>query len=88
MSHTQAAFDFTHLDAEAYLTRRLREHGHEIFTGMTDASTRQERFRAAILEAGLEFAIVGRNAAGKTETYTQVFERLYNEPLERKPKGK
>lgn len=73
--------DFAHFDAEAYLARRLGEHGTRVFTGVTDAQIRKDRFRAAIIDGGHSCTIIGRNLAGKVETYAQLFERMFNEPL-------
>lgn len=79
---SQYTMDFTHFDAESFIVRRLKDHGREVFTGVSDPATRRERIRAAILEGGLEYAILGRNLAGKPETYAAAFERLYGEPLQ------
>lgn len=86
---TQSVMNFAQFDAEAYLARRLGEHGRQVFIGSTDSGVRREKFRTAILEHGLDAVIVGRNLAGKTENYAQLFERIFNEPLEtKKPKRK
>jgi hypothetical protein len=78
---------FKGLDAELFLERRLHEHGHPIFAGITDPDERRERIRYSIIDAGLDVAIVGRNpSTKKPETYAEAFARLYGEPLE--PKGK
>ncbi len=71
------------LTAEAWLIRRLGNHGRHVEDGVTDVAIRRERIRAALLEGGLEVVVVGRGASGKPETYAQVFGRLYGEPLER-----
>lgn len=81
MSQLQSAFSFTDFDAEIYLTRRLRDHGAQIFEGDTTREARRERYRSAIVNHGLERVIVGHNKAGKCETYADLFERLFNEPL-------
>jgi hypothetical protein len=86
---SQYAMDFQSFDAETYLVRRLKEHGHAIFTGVSDPEIRRERIRTAILDAGLDCTLVGKNLAGKTETYADLFGRIYAEPLHAKqPKGK
>jgi len=68
-------------DAETWFAKRLTEHGVTILSGAPDRATRMERFRGAILGCYLEAVIVGGKAAGKPETYQQIFERLYGEPL-------
>ena len=78
---TQYSMQFKDFDAEAFIVRRLADHGRQVFTGVTDPAIRRERIRQAILDGKLEAAIIGKNAAGKAETYSQLFERLYGEPL-------
>lgn len=68
-------------DAEKWFAKRLTEHGVTILSGAPDLATRKERIRSAILGCYLEQTIIGRNQAGKAETYAQSFERLYGEPL-------
>lgn len=86
---SQSAMDFSQFDAETFLARRLGEHGARVFLGLTDQANRKDRFRAAINEHGLDAVIVGRNLAGKTETYEQLFQRIFNEPLHvKQPKRK
>lgn len=72
---------FPQLDAEAFIVKRLKDHGAQIFQGVTDSAERRQRIRKAIIDAGLDRTIVGRNSAGKTETYSQTFERAFHEPL-------
>lgn len=77
-----------HVSQERWLERRLHEH-RVPFCWITDADARRERFRAAIIAGFVDQAIVGKNLAGKAETYAQLFERIFNEPLWRqKPKLK
>ncbi|HZP86617.1 MAG TPA: hypothetical protein VFB54_07330 [Burkholderiales bacterium] len=66
---------------EAWLARRLRDHGVDVFAGTTDRDIRRERIRAAILERGLAAVVLGKGAGGKPENYLQIFERLYQQPL-------
>jgi hypothetical protein len=73
--------DFRDMDAEMFIAKRLRDHGAKIFDGVTDATERKERIRKAIIDCGLEATIIGRSAAGKTETYSDAFSRFYKEPL-------
>lgn len=70
---------FHTLDGEMFLVRRLNNRA--VFVGLTDPPIRRERARKAIIEAGLDCTIVGRNAAGKVERYGELFERIYSEPL-------
>lgn len=77
----QSTFAFQSLDAEIELTRRLKQHGALIFEGDTTPAARRERFRSAIVNHGLDMAIVGRGADGKCETYAAMFERIFHEPL-------
>jgi hypothetical protein len=75
-----SAPELQRLAHEQWLAQRLGEHGAGVFTGLTDRDTRRERFRAAILEHGLEAVVVGRHE-GKPQTYAQAFERLFGEAL-------
>ena len=66
---------------EAWLAKRLEQHGCEIFAGLTDPAIRRERIRAAIIEHNLAAVVLGRGADGKPENYEVVFKRLYGQPL-------
>lgn len=70
----------TELRHELWLGARLERHGVSVFAGDTTVEQRRDRVRAAILEHGLETVIAGSRDR-KPETYAQVFERLYGEPL-------
>jgi hypothetical protein len=84
---SQHAAEFSRFDAELYLAKRLAEHGVHVCYGVTDPEIRKERFRVAILDAEKDCVIVGRSrATGRVETYANLFQRIYGEPLE--PKGK
>jgi hypothetical protein len=72
---------FQNLDAEVFIAKRLREHGAKIFEGVTDSAERKERIRNAIIDCELDSTVIGRNAAGKPETYADAFARFYQEPL-------
>jgi hypothetical protein len=76
---------FHRFDGEAFLAKRLKDRGREIFIGTTDTAERMRRFRIAITDARLMSVVVGTNLAGKTETYADLFARIYDEPLEPKP---
>jgi hypothetical protein len=73
--------EFKHFDQEHYIVRRLHEHGADIYSGVTDPEIRKARIRAAIVNNRLEYAVVGKNLAGKTETWADLFKRVFNEQL-------
>lgn len=86
-SSRQGSIDFASFDAEAYLTRRLGEHGAKVFEGDVTREQRIERFRDVILTAGLDCTIIGKHQ-GKCETYADYFERIFHDRLTPKVKGK
>jgi hypothetical protein len=83
---------FDLMDAEAWLRQRLTDHGalervpdlkhrvREVTAGATTTAERAERMRQVILHHSLEAIIAGRRG-NKTETYADLFERIYGEPL-------
>lgn len=74
--------ELSRFDGELYFIARLKDHGAQIMTGVTDPTIRRERIRKAILDNGLDAVIFGRNrGTGKPDTYSQAFERFYGEPL-------
>lgn len=76
------------LEGEAFLCKRLHDHGAHMYP-VSPQYPLKERIRRAILDARLECVTIGRNAATKKcETYAEAFERLYDEPLTPKRKGK
>lgn len=76
---------FARWDQEAWLIKRLGEHGARVDEGVTGWDTRRERIREVILRESLSEVIIGKSAiTGKTETYRQIFERFYEQPLEAK----
>lgn len=79
----QTATLFERLEGELWLAKRLGEHGAEIFTGDTDERERRLRFRHAIQLNGLDMVQCGPSKAtgGKSETYAEVFKRIYGERL-------
>lgn len=75
-------------DAERHFAKRLLEHGVKVFEGDTTREARRERFRSAVVNHGLDMAIVGRAPDGKCETYAQIFERIFDQPLiAKQPRG-
>jgi hypothetical protein len=78
---SQESLQFKTFDVEMYFARRLGEHGKSIFTGISDPSITKARIRQAIIEARMDCNIIGRAPNGKSETYSQSFQRFYGEPL-------
>ena len=73
---------FHDFDVEAFFVTRLAQHGTSITIGRTDPKIRKDRIRKAILDNKREFTIIGQFAGSrKAETYKQLFERHYGEPL-------
>lgn len=64
---------------EAWIRDRL--DAPALFGGLTTPEERRERVRDLILGRGLEFAIAGRREGGKCETWSDLFARIYGEPL-------
>lgn len=72
----------TSLNDEAWLARRMREHGGgDVFQGTTDTAIRKDRMRSAIKDGGLSAVVVGRSNERRPVTWSTAFERLYGEPL-------
>ncbi len=68
------------IEHEEFLAKRLGEHG--LHTGLTTTESRREKLRAAIEKIGPS-VIAGRHPkSGKSETYQEVFERLYGVKFE------
>lgn len=88
MSTQQSSMAFKELDAEIWFAKRLVQLLTPMFVGTTERAIRKERFRNAIISAGLEKVILGKRADGKCETCAEGFERLYGEPLQPKQQGK
>lgn len=89
MSQPQNSFSFEELDREAWIVKRLGEHGVQVFGGTTTREMRAQRIRNAILDSGLDCTLIGRRGESvKAETYAQIFERHFGEPLHAKLKGK
>lgn len=71
----------TELNHEFWLAGRLKQHGADPqIEGDIGLSIRRDRIRMAILDHWLGPVVAG-NRDGKPETYAQVFERLYGQPL-------
>ena len=67
---------------ESWIARRLRRA--DLFAGVTTPDERRERVRRAILDGRLEMAVAGKRAGQACETWREVFERVYGEPLGRR----
>lgn len=65
-----------YFEPQRYLAHRLREHGTDLFDGLTDTTSRAQKARAAIVAKGLAAVVIGRYA-GKPETYSQYFARTF-----------
>jgi hypothetical protein len=88
MTQNALPLELDESDTEASLIRRLGEHGAQVFVMDVTGQARIQRYRSAILGGGLDCVIVGRAPNGKPETYAQLFERHFGEPLQLKRKGK
>lgn len=71
-----------HVEAEAWLAERLKDHGCDIYAGEGYA-TYLDRLGACIVRNGLTHAIVGRKD-GKPESYAVCFARIAGKPLPKK----
>lgn len=78
-SQLQADEHFRRFDVEAWIIGKLG-NPPSITEGITDYATRKVRIRGEILNRGLEN--VPMVSKGNRETYSQVFERFYGEPLQ------
>ena len=89
-SQSQNSLEFSRLDGEIYLARRMLEQrlDTDLFEGLTDHNARRERARLAITALGCDTTIIGRRPDRKPETYAAFFERLYGEPLTLKRKAR
>lgn len=70
----------TRYDAEAYFVRRLKDHGVAVYLCSTSPETNRDRIRAGIAKGSLAGVIIGAKG-GKPETYEELFQRVYGEPL-------
>jgi hypothetical protein len=65
---------------EEWIVQRLREP--TLFDGVTTADERKQRVRAAILGRDAAAAIAGKRPDASCETWTDLFQRVYGEPLQ------
>lgn len=67
-------------DAERFFVRRLGDHGVTVYLCSTSPETCRENIRRGIADGGLAGVIIG-SKGGKPETYEELFQRVYGEPL-------
>lgn len=85
---TQAAMDFTLSQDENFLAKCLQKKNIYVYPA-SEQFPLKERFRQAINDAKIDWGIISRNPiTKKSETFGQLFERIYHEPLEPNTKGK
>lgn len=68
------------IQVEAWIAERLRLY--DLFDGVTTPEIRRDRIRERILARGMTLAIAGRGPGGKSETWQELFARVYGTPLE------
>lgn len=56
--------------------------------GITTREERRERIRRAIVGEGRQFAIAGKRPGKPAETWEQLFQRVYGQPLDAQPSEK
>lgn len=66
------------LTKELWMAKQLGNPA--LFSGVCDDVVRKNRIRLEILRRGLDQTMAG-NRNGKSETWAQVFARVYQEPL-------
>lgn len=69
------------VQVESWICDRLRK---DLFCGLTTAEERRERLRAEILERDMAEAVAGRRKGQTCESWAELFERIYGEPLVRR----
>lgn len=53
--------------------------------GVTTREERRERIRAEIIEQAREYAIAGKRPTQPAETWGQLFQRVYGQPVNQQP---
>ncbi len=78
---SRARFDGPRPSAEHWMARKL---GLPLDWdgGTTSGEQRREAIRESILRRCLNYATAGRNPQGQSETWAELFERLYGAPLD------
>lgn len=69
------------VQVEAWICDRLRK---DLFAGLTTPEERRERLRNEIIDRCMCDAIAGRRKGQTCESWSELFERLYGEPLVRR----
>jgi hypothetical protein len=64
---------------ETWIARRLQRP--DLFAGVTTPDERRERVRQAIVDGRMAMAVAGKRAGQSAETWREVFERVYGQPL-------
>lgn len=67
------------VQVESWIADRLREP--TLFDGVTTALDRRERVRGVIERRQLHLAIAGKRLGDKCETWSDLFLRVYGEPV-------
>lgn len=66
--------------AVKFFIRRLKEHGVTVYECVTSPETTRDNIRRGIVAGQLDATIIG-SKDGKPETYAQLFERVWQQPL-------
>jgi hypothetical protein len=64
---------------EVWISRRLMRP--DLFAGVTDQADRRELVRRVILDGDMAEAIAGKRRDAACETWAELFERVYGDPL-------
>ncbi len=70
------------VQVEAWILSRLG--ARNLFDGVTTPDDRRERLRAYLVNRQMQDAIAGRRKGQTCESWSDLFERLYGEPLVRR----
>lgn len=69
------------ITVESWIARRLQRP--DLFAGVTTPDQRRERVRQVIVDGRLEHGIAGKRDGVTCETWADLFQRVYGEPLRR-----
>jgi hypothetical protein len=64
---------------ETWIARRLQRP--DLFAGVTTPDERRERIRQVIVDGRMAMAIAGKRAGQSAETWSDLFQRVYEQPL-------
>lgn len=73
-----------YFEPQRYLAHVLREHGVDLFAGLTDARSRMEAARSTILAHRLSASLVPSHS-GKPVTFAKYFSHTFGQPLRVSP---